>query len=490
MATGLTGPSASPLAGRTSPADPSGWLHGPLSNTFFSDPAFDDPLTLTEEQRIFDALGDDAGFAESLLSENPDDKEVILAAAQAAGLHKGNIRRTAFSMNDLQALQPPGPPSPEDSGRDLPASSSGLHLKLESVPEHQPMSGYQQATPMDASNSAGVDLGRSSLEQHRMDAMHVEPSSPAMDDPFDMPGSLFTGGTPTEDALPHTHLGVAQGSAHAKGAAPIGGAPDLFGFYSAHSPSNSGAGDGPASPMAKAASTEEVKMLQPQQQQQQQQQQGPATLTSECFPPRASQMPKSMRMSEERERSIRRSQSAIELRTLGTSGSLPRQDSDADLSSYDHVGIELTTPEGHTYHVGRLSNEDRAQKILRYRQKRHERNFSKRIKYQCRKTLADSRPRVRGRFARNNDVGAVMPHETKKAQAERAKRRAAGPAEPAASIKQEELFPGALDGDLDGYGSFGTDDLLPASALPMGDLPPLPELSSLMQEFCMFSVHM
>ncbi len=53
----------------------------------------------------------------------------------------------------------------------------------------------------------------------------------------------------------------------------------------------------------------------------------------------------------------------------------------------------------------------------RYRQKRHERNFSKRIKYMCRKTLADSRPRVRGRFARNDDAGAVMPHETKKAQA-------------------------------------------------------------------------
>ena len=57
----------------------------------------------------------------------------------------------------------------------------------------------------------------------------------------------------------------------------------------------------------------------------------------------------------------------------------------------------------------------------RYRQKRHERNFTKRIKYMCRKTLADTRPRVRGRFARNNDAGAVMPHETKKALAAKAK---------------------------------------------------------------------
>jgi hypothetical protein len=58
----------------------------------------------------------------------------------------------------------------------------------------------------------------------------------------------------------------------------------------------------------------------------------------------------------------------------------------------------------------------------RYRQKRHERNFNKRIKYMCRKTLADSRPRVRGRFARNDDTAAVMPHETKKALAEKARK--------------------------------------------------------------------
>ena len=69
-------------------------------------------------------------------------------------------------------------------------------------------------------------------------------------------------------------------------------------------------------------------------------------------------------------------------------------------------------------------------RILRYRQKRHvrrvqcpppicptltpphalqERNFDRKIKYACRKTLADSRPRVRGRFAKNEDGPAGMP---------------------------------------------------------------------------------
>lgn len=53
-------------------------------------------------------------------------------------------------------------------------------------------------------------------------------------------GSLFTGGTPTEDALPPTHLGVSQNSGHVKGAAPMGAVPDLFGFYNAQSPATSG----------------------------------------------------------------------------------------------------------------------------------------------------------------------------------------------------------------------------------------------------------
>ncbi|KAK3135337.1 hypothetical protein QOZ80_5BG0417750 [Eleusine coracana subsp. coracana] len=54
-----------------------------------------------------------------------------------------------------------------------------------------------------------------------------------------------------------------------------------------------------------------------------------------------------------------------------------------------------------TQKVGRYSAEERKEKIERYRAKRHQRNFHKKITYACRKTLADSRPRVQGRFARN-----------------------------------------------------------------------------------------
>ncbi|KAH6777129.1 hypothetical protein C2S51_008441 [Perilla frutescens var. frutescens] len=53
--------------------------------------------------------------------------------------------------------------------------------------------------------------------------------------------------------------------------------------------------------------------------------------------------------------------------------------------------------------VGRYSVEERKDRILRYLKKRNHRNFNKTIKYACRKTLADKRVRVRGRFAKNNE---------------------------------------------------------------------------------------
>ncbi|EES15491.2 uncharacterized protein LOC8055390 [Sorghum bicolor] len=51
--------------------------------------------------------------------------------------------------------------------------------------------------------------------------------------------------------------------------------------------------------------------------------------------------------------------------------------------------------------VTRYTAEERRERIDKYRSKRNQRNFQKKITYACRKTLADSRPRVKGRFARN-----------------------------------------------------------------------------------------
>ncbi|KAM7466399.1 hypothetical protein LguiB_013961 [Lonicera macranthoides] len=74
-------------------------------------------------------------------------------------------------------------------------------------------------------------------------------------------------------------------------------------------------------------------------------------------------------------------------------------------SSSTTLGSEITSLEDSTFKVRKLSAEQRKEKIHRYMKKRNERNFSKKIKYACRKTLADSRPRVRGRFAKNDEFG-------------------------------------------------------------------------------------
>lgn len=60
-------------------------------------------------------------------------------------------------------------------------------------------------------------------------------------------------------------------------------------------------------------------------------------------------------------------------------------------------------PEG-SIKIGGYTRDERKLRISRYRQKRAERNFGKKIKYVSRKTSADSRPRVRGRFAKTDDV--------------------------------------------------------------------------------------
>ncbi|XP_042496033.1 uncharacterized protein LOC122075169 [Macadamia integrifolia] len=54
--------------------------------------------------------------------------------------------------------------------------------------------------------------------------------------------------------------------------------------------------------------------------------------------------------------------------------------------------------------VGRYTVEERKKRILKYLKKKNRRNFNKTIKYACRKTLADRRVRVRGRFARNSEL--------------------------------------------------------------------------------------
>ncbi|KAC9696440.1 hypothetical protein R6Q59_025865 [Mikania micrantha] len=61
--------------------------------------------------------------------------------------------------------------------------------------------------------------------------------------------------------------------------------------------------------------------------------------------------------------------------------------------------------------VCRYSPDEKKERIERYRNKKSQRNFTKKIKYVCRKTLADSRPRIRGRFARNDEIEKALEHQ-------------------------------------------------------------------------------
>ncbi|KAJ1416124.1 CCT domain [Sesbania bispinosa] len=75
-----------------------------------------------------------------------------------------------------------------------------------------------------------------------------------------------------------------------------------------------------------------------------------------------------------------------------------------------HTSHQTESPlsEEVNFKVGRYSAEERKEKISKYRAKRSQRKFNKIIKqYACRKTLADNRTRIRGRFARNDETSEI-----------------------------------------------------------------------------------
>ncbi|KAK9821137.1 hypothetical protein WJX81_006664 [Elliptochloris bilobata] len=377
-----------------------------------------DQAGLTDEEKLLN--WDGASFPDALEGafdtpsppddDGPNDRQVVLAARAAAGLNRGGIRRTAFSLGDLRALEVAGPPSPPDTPLTVHRSASGCAgasraPRLASVPEGSVGAGPAPLLGGLGSGGAGGALGAVPMEElqaelRRRHAYNSALMAPGGHELQAVPSHLLAahaGGTSAgaelaaiEDAPAMFYLDATQGGA----AEPLVGVKEESAM--------------PAAPGAELP-LQDVHVL--QQYADALLQGVPAEEPGKAAARSSAAMPAPAL---ERSRPMRRSQSAVELRSTN---SLARHSSASDLAHLEQVTVELTTPEGHTYRVGRLSTEERAQKILRYRQKRHERNFSKRIKYMCRKTLADSRPRVRGRFARNDDAGAVMPHETKKAQA-------------------------------------------------------------------------
>lgn len=63
-------------------------------------------------------------------------------------------------------------------------------------------------------------------------------------------------------------------------------------------------------------------------------------------------------------------------------------------------GIVVSGGQGAT----QLCGMDREARVLRYREKRKNRKFEKTIRYASRKAYAETRPRIKGRFAKRTEI--------------------------------------------------------------------------------------
>ena len=284
-----------------------------------------------------------SGSPEGSFDDLVQDRKVVVAAALASGARQhgdapGTLRRAAFSMNDLNAMDPSSLPG-------LPAGGSG------------------------GGPPAGRGRGRGPPMQPVMEGQapgpeyHYHPRLP-------MGGYPGGGGYPQ----PGGHGGAygygygahpPPSGAHAGGEGHKGESSGGLGYPPPHpgGPGGRGAGGGaPARGGVKKGGMRRTASV------------GDLALAGRAPPPAAA---------------------AGGGAKAGAPGAGPGGEKEP-----------LRAPSG-ALRIGKLTIEERRQRILRYRQKRHERNFKKRIKYACRKTLADSRPRIRGRFATNEEWDAL-----------------------------------------------------------------------------------
>ncbi|KAK1268641.1 Zinc finger protein CONSTANS-LIKE 5 [Acorus gramineus] len=93
---------------------------------------------------------------------------------------------------------------------------------------------------------------------------------------------------------------------------------------------------------------------------------------------------------------------------LGAALGIRRAYSENDIQTLGIGNINLVQPsiDHRLPSIGNHAVEEREQKLSRYRKKKSKRNFGGKIKYACRKALADSQPRFRGRFAKTKECEA------------------------------------------------------------------------------------
>ncbi|KAF5731245.1 CCT motif family protein [Tripterygium wilfordii] len=86
--------------------------------------------------------------------------------------------------------------------------------------------------------------------------------------------------------------------------------------------------------------------------------------------------------------------------------------SEGDIKTLGNGNVSLIhSPIEQPITIGSCTAEDRREKLSRYRNKKTKRNFGRKIKYACRKALADSQPRIRGRFAKTEDSSDIFKRQ-------------------------------------------------------------------------------
>ncbi|KAE8733870.1 HSP20-like chaperones superfamily protein isoform 1 [Hibiscus syriacus] len=86
---------------------------------------------------------------------------------------------------------------------------------------------------------------------------------------------------------------------------------------------------------------------------------------------------------------------------FGSVYTMRRAFSEGDIKTLGNGNVSIThSPVERPLTISSCSTEDRREKLSRYRNKKTKRNFGRKIKYACRKALADSQPRIHGRFAK------------------------------------------------------------------------------------------
>lgn len=89
---------------------------------------------------------------------------------------------------------------------------------------------------------------------------------------------------------------------------------------------------------------------------------------------------------------------------FGNAYGMRRAFSDGDIKTLANAKPSLIHyPLGQPQLISERTTKERMQKLSRYRNKKTKRNFGRKIKYACRKALADSQPRIRGRFAKTDE---------------------------------------------------------------------------------------